>query len=96
MCSNQESISVLATAKEKEAHDAKVKEGRKQAGNILGQLATLIDMIDPTVKLQRKVTKNKSSLVRDLTGLTSASAHYQTCIEQVCDDLLENADKKID
>ena len=46
--------------------------------------------------MQKKVTKNKSSLVKDLTGVPATSVHYQACIEQVCDDLLENADKQID
>jgi len=53
-------------------------------------------MIDPSVKLGRKVHKNKAGLLKDLTGLHSASAHYAGCVEQVCDDLLEGADKSID
>ena len=53
-------------------------------------------MIDPSVKLGRKVAKNKASLLKDLTGLPSASNHYSDCVEQVCDDLLEMADKQID
>ena len=61
------------------------------------QLASLIDMIDPTVKFKNKMTsKGKASLVKDLTGSTAMSENYSTCIEQVCDDLLETADKQID
>ena len=60
------------------------------------QLARVIDLIDPSVKINKKVAKNRASLTKDLTGMPSASSHYATCIEQVCDDLLETADKQID
>ena len=60
------------------------------------QLASLIDMVDPSLKMQKMIGKNKASLVKDLTGLPTTSAHYTNCIEQVCDDLLETADKQID
>lgn len=35
-------------------------------------------------------------MLKDLCGMPNASTHYQGCIEQVCDDLLETADKQID
>ena len=38
----------------------------------------------------------KAGMLKDLCGMQSASTHYQPCIEQVCDDLLETADKQID
>ena len=60
------------------------------------QLASLIDMVDPSLKMQKMIGKNKASLVKDLTGPQTTSAHYTNCIEQVCDDLLETADKQID
>lgn len=44
----------------------------------------------------KKITKNKSSFLRDLTGMPSVSNNYPRCIEEVCDDLLETADKQID
>ena len=92
-----ESLDITASTKERDAHVLKVKEGRKQAGEIMQQLASLIDMIDPTVKFKNKMTsKGKASLVKDLTGSTAMSENYSTCIEQVCDDLLETADKQID
>ena len=83
----------MATGKERESHETKAKEGRKRAGQILTKLASLIDMVDPSIKMKKMVGKNKASLVKDLTGLPSTSAHYTTCIEEVCDDLLETADK---
>ena len=36
------------------------------------------------------------ALLKDLSGAPLASEYYQQLIEQVCDDLLEDADKKID
>ena len=94
--SHQESIGLLASASEREAYEQKTKEGKRKAGQILEQLASLIDLIDPSVKLGKKVNKNKASLLKDLTGQAGASDHYQACVEQVCDDLLETSDKKID
>lgn len=79
--SHSEAINLLASAKEREEHLDKSKEGRRQASEILEQLASLIDLIDPAAKLQAKVVKNKASLLKDLTGLPSASAHYQASVE---------------
>ena len=93
---HQEALNILATSKERASHEVQAKEGREQAGHILTQLASLIDMVDPSLKMQKMVGKNKASLVKDLTGLPTTSAHYTNCIEQVCDDLLETADKQID
>ena len=73
-----------------------MKEGKKQAGDIMEQLSVLVDMIDPSARFGKKVAKNKASLLKDLTGSASASTYYQGCIEKVCDDLLEVADKHID
>lgn len=70
-----------------------MKLARDQAGDILEQLSRVIDLIDPTVKMNKKVAKSKASLLQDLTGKASASRNYAGCIEQVCDDLLENADR---
>ena len=89
-------MNILASSKEKETHENASKTARAQAIDIMEQFSTLIDMVDPAVKLRSKGSKNKSSLLRDLTGMPSASMHYTTCVEQVCDDLLETADKQID
>ena len=89
----QEALNILATSKERANQEVQAKEGREQAGHILKQLASLIDMVDPSLKMLKMVGKNKASLVKDLTGLQTTSAHYTKCIEQVCDDLLETADK---
>ena len=90
---HQETVNILASSKDRESHEVKAKEGRKQARHILTQLASLIDMVDPSLKMQKMAGKNTASLVKDLTGLPNASAHYADCIEQVCDDLLETSDK---
>ena len=86
-------VSILATGDQRDSQEKQVKEGKRQAAQILDSLAALVDMVDPSIKLGKKVTKNKVSLLRDLTGLPSASAHYAGSVEQVCDDLLEMADK---
>ena len=93
---SEKGVSILASADEREAQEKQAFYGKHHAGQILDSLAALVDMIEPSVKLGRKVAKNKSSLLKDLTGLPSASAHYSDCVEQVCDDLLEMADKQID
>ena len=76
-----ETINLLASSKDKEKHEVKAKENRQQASEVLGQLGSLIDMIEPRVKLQKKVEKNGAGMLKDLCGMTNASAHYQTCIE---------------
>ena len=53
----------------------------------------MIDFVDPTLKAS---TKNSLALLKDLSSANTASTNYETLIEQVCDDLLEHADKKID
>jgi len=60
------------------------------------QLSLLVDIIDPSARFGKKVAKNKASLLKDLTGMPSTSSYYQGCVEKVCDDLLETADKHID
>ena len=94
--SHNETINILATSKDKESHAEEAKKGRKQASHILTQLASLIDLVDPSLKMQKMAGKGRASLVKDLTGLPNASDHYADCIEQVCDDLLETSDKQID
>ena len=44
---HQEALNILASGKERESHEAQTKEGRKRAGHILTQLASLIDIVDP-------------------------------------------------
>ena len=56
-------------------------------------LCELIDFIEPSVKASEK---HSQSLLKDLSGSQLTSSHYVTLIEQVCDDLLEHADKQID
>jgi hypothetical protein len=53
----------------------------------------VIEFADPSTKASGKVGK---ALLKDLSGAPLASEYYQQLIEQVCDDLLEDADKKID
>ena len=48
---HQESLNILATGKERKSHETQAKEGREQAGHILTQLASLIDMVDPSLKM---------------------------------------------
>ena len=64
---------MLASSQEKSDYDAKLKQGKHHAVELLGQLASLIDMIDPSVRLGRKVNKNKTAILKDLTGSQSAS-----------------------
>ena len=53
----------------------------------------MIDFVDPSVKAS---LKDSVALLKDLSSSNTTSTNYEPLIEQVCDDLLESADKSID
>ena len=54
-----------------------------------------MDYCDPKLEATKKFHE-KQSLLKDLSGSAMVSSNYGTLVEGLCDDLLENADKKID
>ena len=54
-----------------------------------------MDYCDPKLEAKKKF-QEKQSLLKDLSGSAMVSSNYGTLVEGLCDDLLENADKKID
>ena len=88
-----DTISLLSSQKDRDSQEKEMRAGVKQSQEILKSLCKMIDFVDPSVKASSKVS---AALLKDLSSSNTTSANYEPLIEQVCDDLLESADKTID
>ena len=87
---------MLASDKEQSHQKTQAKTNKRNATHILAQLVELVDFCDPKVGAVEKYEQAQTGMLKDLSGSALVSSHYGTLVEGLCDDLLENADKKID
>ena len=88
-----DTISLLSSQKDRDSQEKEMRAGVKMSTEILKSLCKMIDFVDPSVKASSKVS---AALLKDLSSSNTTSTNYEPLVEQVCDDLLESADKTID